>query len=150
MIDNRWGKRYVRHLKGKIVDGVLTTEPVDVICPWATFRLPTDREMRDMPVRLKLLPAGASGLLGGYTDLENFYSQTLRSFSTHIHAYGKTSLPSLYRALVRNADGHPDPVTGRNTSLSSVLDVKMVRVFIIHPERPVAANGAGSVEVPAR
>jgi hypothetical protein len=140
VIDNRWGKRYVRHLKGKIIDGVLTTEGADVTYPWATFGLPTDRVMRDMRARLKLLPTGANGVIGGYTDLENFYSQTLRSFSTHIHAYGKTSLPSLYRALVRNADGHPDPATGRNTTLSSALDVKMVRVFIVHPERPVAEN----------
>jgi len=142
VVDVKWGARYVATLKGKIVDGVLTTEPSDVTFPWATFGIPTDREMRDMRMQVKLLPTGGQGLIAGYTDLENWYRQTLRSSSTHHQAYGQVSLPSVYRALRRAADGHPDPVTGQNTTLSSALDVTLTQVHIIHPDRPVAQSEA--------
>src|SRR5690349_16623426 len=34
-VDMRWGKEYITKLKGKIVDGVLTTEPIDrIMIPW--------------------------------------------------------------------------------------------------------------------
>lgn len=151
VVDVKWGARYVSRLKGKIVDGVLTTEPTDVIFPWSTFGVPTDREMRDMRVQFKVLPTGAKGLIAGYTDLENWYRQTLRSSSTHHQAYGQVSLPSVYRALKRAADGHPDPQTGENTTLSSALDIELVQVHIVHPDRPVAQADAEtkSAEAPA-
>ena len=143
VVDVKWGGRYVTKIKGKIKDGVLTTQPADVTFPWATFGVPTDREMRDMRMQVKLLPTGGTGLIGGYTVLENWYRQTLRSSSTHHQAYGQVSLPSVYRALRRAADGHPDPQTGENTTLSSALDVTLTQVHIIHPDRPVAsAEGA--------
>ncbi len=138
VVDVKWGGRYVAKLKGKIVDGVLTTEPTDIIFPWGTFGIPTDREMREMRMNVKLVPTGGSGLIAGYTDLENWYRQTLRSSSTHHQAYGQVSLPSVYRALRAAADGHPDPKTGANTTLSSALDVTLTQVHIIHPDRPVA------------
>jgi hypothetical protein len=139
----KWGDRYVTKLKGKIVDGVLTTAPADVTFPWATFGVPTDREMRDLRMQVKLISTGGTGLIAGYTDLENWYRQTLRSSSTHHQAYGQVSLPSVYRALRKAADGHPDPKTGENTALSSALEVTLTQVHIIHPDRPVAqADGA--------
>jgi hypothetical protein len=48
----------------------------------------------------------------------------------------------LYKALRRLADGHPDMETAENTSISTALDVKMVQVFIVHPEtmRSTTAN----------
>jgi hypothetical protein len=143
VIDVKWGARYVTKLKGKIVDGVLTTEPADVTFPWATFGIPTDREMRDLRMQVKLISTGGTGLIGGYVDLENWYRQTLRSSSTHHQAYGQVSLPSVYRALRKAADGRPDPTTGENTAVSSALDVTLTQVHIVHPDRPVAqADGA--------
>jgi hypothetical protein len=142
VVDVKWGARYVTKFKGKIVDGVLTTEATDIVFPWATFGIPTDREMRGMRMNVKVLSTGGTGLVAGYTDLENWYRQSLRSYSTHHHAYGQVSLPSVYRALHRMADGHPDPKTGQNTSLSSALEVTLTQVHIIHPDRPVAAIDA--------
>jgi hypothetical protein len=143
VVDVKWGARYVTKLKGKIVDGVLTTAPADVTFPWATFGIPTDREMRDLRMQVKLISTGGTGLIGGYVDLENWYRQTLRSSSTHHQAYGQVSLPSVYRALRKAADGRPDPKTGENTALSSALDVTLTQVHIVHPDRPVAqADGA--------
>jgi hypothetical protein len=139
VVDVKWGGRYVTKMKGKIKDGVLTTEPADVTFPWATFGVPTDREMRGLRMHVKVLSTGGTGLIAGYTDLENWYRQTLRSSSTHHQAYGQVSLPSVYRALRRAADGHPDPKTGENTTLSSALEVTLTQVHVIHPDRPVAA-----------
>lgn len=138
VVDVKWGARYVQTFKGKIVDGVLTTEPHDATFPWSTFGIPTDREMRDMRMQVKVLPTGGQGLIAGYTVLENWYRQTLRSSSTHHQAYGQVSLPSVYRALRQAADGHPDPKTGENTTLSSALEVTLTQVHILHPDRPVA------------
>jgi len=139
VVDVKWGGRYVHTMKGKIKDGLLTTEAVDMTFPWSTFGIPTDREMRNMRMHVNLTPTGGTGLIGGYTVLENWYRQTLRSSSTHHQAYGQVSLPSVYRALRAAADGHPDPKTGENTTLSSALDVTLTQVHIIHPDRPVAA-----------
>ncbi|MGE4064927.1 MAG: hypothetical protein AB7E79_16300 [Rhodospirillaceae bacterium] len=151
VVDVKWGARYVHTLKGRIKDGVLTTDPKDVTFPWATFGIPTDREMREMRMRVNLTPTGGAGLIGGYTVLENWYRQTLRSSSTHHQAYGDVSLPSVYRALRRAADGHPDPKTGENTTLSSALDVTLTQVHIIHPDHPVAAaEGATSTAAAAK
>ena len=41
-IDTRWGMRYVRALHGSIRDGVLTTEPADIVYPVGSL-LPADR-----------------------------------------------------------------------------------------------------------
>jgi len=38
-VDTRWGKKLIRQLHGKIVNGVLTTEPIpDLVIPWITWR----------------------------------------------------------------------------------------------------------------
>ncbi len=35
---------------------------------------------------------------------------------------------------MRLADGHPDPKTGKFTSISSSMLVKMSQVFVVHPQ----------------
>ena len=37
-VDLRWGKRFIQKFRGRIVDGVLTTEPADLTMPAATSR----------------------------------------------------------------------------------------------------------------
>lgn len=133
-IDTRWGRRYIQHLAGKITNGVLTTEPHDLIFPWATFGVPCDEFMHAARFRLKLSPTSASGLIGGYTDVETWYRQTNTEESTHHQAYGLLSAPSLYKALRRLADAYPNPKTGANTAISSALRAEFVQVFIVHPK----------------
>jgi hypothetical protein len=142
-IDMRWGKKFVRHMKGRIVNGMLTTAPVDVILPaTAAFEDTTIQSIRAMRLKLKLTPDHAEGLMAGYTDIGTFYRQLNESWSTHHQSYGQESAPSLYRALHRLADAYPDPKTGENTAISSALQVKFSQVFIQHPEKEVA-SGAG-------
>jgi hypothetical protein len=145
-IDARFGKRFIQHMHGKIVDGVLITEAADVTFPWATFGLPADELMRGMRMNLKLTPTGALGQMGGYADIEMWYNQTMRSESTHHQSYGQMSPPSLYKAFRRLADGYPDAKTGQNTAISSALRAGFTQVYVLHNnEIPTA-----SVETPVR
>ncbi|MHB1207955.1 MAG: hypothetical protein ACYCZX_20490, partial [Rhodospirillaceae bacterium] len=134
----RFGKRFIQRMHGKIVDGVLITEPADITFPWATFGLPADELMRGMRLKLKLTSTGALGLMGGYADIEMWYNQTMRSESTHHQSYGQMSPPSLYKAFRRLADGYPDPKTGQNTAISSALRAGFTQVYVLHPEQTVA------------
>lgn len=133
-IDARFGKRFIKRMRGKIVDGVLTTEPVDeLVLPWTTLDGPPTETIRDARFRLKLTPTSAEGLLGGYADVDSWYRLMLRNDSTHHLSNGQISALSLYKALRRLADAHPDPKTGAMTAISAALDAKMVQVFIQHP-----------------
>ncbi|SVD37563.1 uncharacterized protein METZ01_LOCUS390417, partial [marine metagenome] len=90
--------------------------------------------IRDMRLELELSSSGATGLVAGYADVDTWYKQLIRNDSTHHLSNGEISGISLYKALRRLADGHPDQESGENTSISTALDVKMVQVFIVHPE----------------
>ena len=133
-VDNRWGASLIRHTTGKIVDGVLTTEPIDeMVMPWMNLSVASIQVFRDMRLQLKLTPSSAEGLLAGYADVETYYRQLIRNDSTHHLSNGQISGISLYKSLHRLADAHPDPETGANTAISTALDVKMTQVFIVHP-----------------
>ena len=137
-IDTRWGARFIQRLHGSIKDGVLTTEPKDLVYPWAPFYLATDEYMRAARLRLKLTPTTAEGLIGGYTDVESWYLQMMKNWSTHHQNYGQTSAPALYRAMRRLADAYPDPKTGANTAISSALRASFTQVIIVPSSRPQA------------
>lgn len=134
--DLRWGKDYIFKLKGKIVDGVLTTQSIDrIVFPWgSTFNTTGYQVFRGMQFKLKLTQQGAEGFIAGYADVEAFSHHLNTHWSTHHQSYGQLSSPSLYRSLSRLADGYPDPKTGDNTAISSAVKVKFVQVFIDIPE----------------
>ena len=152
-IDTRWGARYMRRLRGSISNGVLTTDAVDLVYPWSPFYLATDEYMRAARLRLNLTPTTAEGFIGGYTDVETWYLQMMKSWSTHHQNYGQTSAPSLYRALRRLADAYPDPRTGANTAISSALHAEFTQVVIAPasrpPQQPTAAVPGGATAVSA-
>jgi hypothetical protein len=134
-IDMRWGKDYIQKMKGKIVNGVLTTQPVDRIeIPWGvSFETSAYQVFRGMRLQLKLTPREAEGLLAGYLDVDAYILHLNTSWSTHHQSYGQLSSPSAYRAMRRLADGYPDPKTGENTAISSAVTVKFAQVFAEHP-----------------
>ncbi len=134
-VDARWGKRFIREFKGKIVDGVLTTNALDIGIPWSEpFNTHTIQWMKDVRFSLKLSPESAEGILGGYVDIDDWNRRLVRSLSTHHSSYGQGSAPSLYRALVKVADAYPDPQTGENTAVSAAVELKFVQTHILHPE----------------
>ena len=143
-IDVRWGQRFIQHLHGKIVNGVLMTEPADLSFPWAVFEVATDEYLRDARLRLKLSPTRAEGLIGGYADIETWYLQLMKSQSTHDQSYGQLTSKSLYKAMRRLADAYPDPNTGANTAISSALRAKFTQVYIL-PASKAQLPAAGAM-----
>jgi hypothetical protein len=130
-IDERWGAFAESTWKGRIVDGVLVTEPADVEMPAAlSFGTTANHTLKDYRFRLTLTPEHAKGIMAGYVDVDQFIRHLNVSTATAIASYGQLSSPSLYRAMRRLADGHPDSESGQNTSISSALEVEFVRVFL--------------------
>lgn len=140
-LDTRWGKRYIQAFKGKIKDGVLTTEAKDLIMPAASIYAPRDGApdiiYRDIRFQLTLTDTQASGYMGGYADVWTWYYHSHKTRDSRHQAYGGTAGPTLYRALMKNADAYPDE-KGQNTAISTALDVKFVHVFVQHPGAQVA------------
>jgi len=146
-IDERWGKFVQATWKGKIVDGVLITEPADVSIPAsATFDTSAFHEFKGMRFELKLTGERAEGVMAGYVDVEAFNHHLNTSWSTHHQSYGQLSAPSMYRALRRLADGYPDPQTGEMTAISSALNVKFTQVYIEHPPQQTVSNPSATTQ----
>jgi hypothetical protein len=146
-LDLRWGKEFIQKFHGKIVDGVLVTEGADWIMPRMALANISTLPFRDLRFQLKLTPDRAEGLMAGYVDIEGWNTERNESISTHHQSYGQESAPSLYRAMLRLADGYPDPKTGRNTALSSSLVVRFTQVFI---QRPPQETASQAVRAPGR
>ena len=140
-LDKRWGKRYIQSFKGKIKDGVLTTEAKDLIMPAASVYAPRDGApdiiYKDMRFQLNVTDTQANGFMGGYADVWTWYYHSHKTRDSRHQAYGGTAGPTLYRALMKNADAYPD-AKGQNTAISTALDVKFVHVFVKHPDAQVA------------
>lgn len=134
-IDMRYGQKLISRRHGKIVNGVLITDPADFILPEYQH---TTQLIRDTRFRLKLTENGAEGMIAGYSDIKDWHYVFLKGWSTIRSGQGLGSQPSHARALERLADAYPDPKTGKNTAISSALDARFVQVFIQHPEKAVS------------
>lgn len=138
-LDEKYGKKLIQRLHGKIENGVLITEPVKE-ATWAwqiESNHPRSLRIRDMRLQLKLTGAGADGLMAGYFDVMTLLDWT-NGYATHHLAYDRLDSPEFYWALRKNADAYPDPKTGEMTALSSAITLNMAQVFIQHPEKAVA------------
>lgn len=133
-IDLRWGANYIREMKGRIEGGVLRTEPVGMLYPWDVFWFPTDQYMHEARLELTLSPTAASGLIAGYVDIETWYLHMVKNWSTHHQSYGRSSAPSIYKAMRRLADARPDPAGGGNTAISGALATLFTQVHLIEPD----------------
>lgn len=140
-VDDRFGRFVESTWKGRIVNGVLMTEPADLtLNAGESFGTTGIQKLRGVRFRLKLTPQSAEGLMAGYVDIDEFMRQLNEGNSTHIASYGQLSSASLYRALRRLADGYPDPKSGEMTAISSALQVKFIQTFIVHPPQRTATN----------
>ncbi len=129
-IDKRFSARFHHVLKGRVHGGVLTTEPADVVWPWAVFLArPGEFYIRGFRLQLDISAASARGYIGGYADVGSWYDQIARSWSAHYASYGDLYSPSLFAALRRLADGYPD-AAGTMTAISSAIAVEFSQVFI--------------------
>jgi hypothetical protein len=119
-------------VRGKIVNGVLITEPGDVNLPFYGNYTYQNRLFRDLRLRMTLAKNGesAEGMAAGYFDLDElmFYIGGLGP----IQSTAISNCPSIYVAAHEIADGYPDPKTGKCTSLSSAFVFKAVSAFVVH------------------
>ncbi len=130
-VDVRWP--IIAETRGRIENGVLNIDPVDhAYFPMRWNVRSSSREWYDMHIELRLTETGAEGTIGGYQDLEKYWGMYRRGLSVSTDNSG-WSLPALYHATVRHADGRKDPKTGQCTAISSLLNVKAVHTFIIQP-----------------
>lgn len=114
-------------MKARIVDGMLITERVDAP-RWHGDRFFLDSvQLLSAGFNVRLTEEGAEGLQTGYFDINEIW-EARRSVATA--AFGD-SLPSLYAALHRLADGHKDK-NGVCTSLSTAAGVTFVPAYIRH------------------
>ena len=142
--------RYRATTRGRIVDGVLTTEPVDVRFHNIVNSMNDDRELRAARVSMKFTPdGGMEGILAGYTPVESMYDlqfgarhsknakgelapERLR-LGTSMGRAGALgySCHGVYHAMMQAADGHKDPATGRCTSLSTQYRIRVAPAFVV-------------------
>ena len=139
--DMTWGKKFIQSFKGKIKDGVLTTEAKDLWMPTASVYDPRDGGpdtlYRAMRFNLNVAARSAEGYMGGYANIESWYYASNNTRDALHQSYGGTSGPSMYRALMKLADYAPDK-NGVNTAISSALNVRFTQVFVRHPDAQVA------------
>ncbi|WP_129782419.1 hypothetical protein [Peristeroidobacter soli] len=140
-IDERWGAFAQSTWTGKIVNGVLITDPADLVMPTAmSFGTTANHELRGVRFKLTLTPESAKGFMAGYAGVDDFIRHLNVSSATAIQSYGQLSSPSLYRAMHRLADGYPDPKTGEMTAISSALEVEFTRVFLTRGSATTGEN----------
>jgi hypothetical protein len=96
--------------------------------------------MFDARFKLALTPTAASGLIGGYADIETWYLHMVKNWSTHHQSYGRSSAPSIYKAMRRLADARPDPQTGAKRAISSALAVNFTQVQVLAPDPAALAE----------
>lgn len=138
---------------GKIVGGVLTTQPVDVRFHTVVNSMHLERVIRDARVRAEVSADGnLNGILAGFSPVEALYDQQfgyrngkdgagqpaaegLRIGSSNgaARVLGYTC-QGVYQALHRLADGHPDPETGNFTSISVQFSFDAVNAFLVDVE----------------
>lgn len=145
-IDMRWGKEFIVKVQGKIVDGILITEPIDQIKVPAssTFNTNGYESYLGLRFQLALTPKTATGLMAGFMDIDKFRHWRNTTWSTHHQSYGQESASAMYTALRRHADGYPDAETGINTAISMAQEATFVQTYIMHPSEKTDRVAAAS------
>ena len=127
--------KYQTVVHGRIVNGVLTTDPADIPYPNEYIIQPVNTLYRNARLRLEISPDGnAKGLLGAYLDWRNIFAPTTRT-----EALSKFSCDGYYYALQRMADGYPDPKTGQCTAISAAYKIEAVRAFLYRDVKSASA-----------
>lgn len=138
------------YTQGRVVDGVLVTEPFDIQIPYIVDALKLSRELRGARLQLRLLENGQlEGYLAGYSPLDNLYNIAVTPRSARMASgelapqqrrtrigIGKAmafghSCDGFYYALQEHADGHRDAETGRCTTISMQYRIKALPAFLI-------------------
>lgn len=128
---------------GKIVDGVVRSEPIEqfhmheVTGIETTFFKPR--------LRLEMLTDGTlKGIIGGYLNWRQRVLWQIYRAADYENTIGFQS-PAIYNAMKRAADGLQDPVTGEFTGISAAFEIEGVSAFL-PPQRQVARTAGKILE----
>ena len=153
---HRESRFYAGTTRGRIVDGVLLTEPVDVRIPYDVNAMFVDRALLDAQLHVTLSDVADNGSLEGYlagyapieeqydleigfrdakvgTDENSEPSPFRRKMAAGIGKAGAMgyTCEGVYHALYEHADGHPDPETGKCTSISTQYRIEAIPAFVV-------------------
>ncbi len=141
--------RFRAKTRGRITDGVLTTEPVDVRFHTITNSLHNERTLSHARLQMTLSKDGVlSGYLAGYAPVETLYDYQF-GYRNGKNAKGELAplplrlgtgngaarvlgytCPGVYHALYEYADGDPDQ-NGRCTSISTQYSISAIPAFVV-------------------
>jgi hypothetical protein len=129
-------------LKVRIKNGVIeNTEPARIRMRdmWTPDFFPKQLELEKGRIRFSMTAEGGlTGLVGGYRDWREHYrgsSGNGGSTAGAIHErVGRMNLPAWWRSLQRNADGMPDPVTGKMMGISTTYRIDAIPAFVAAPQ----------------
>lgn len=142
--------RFRAETHGRIVNGVLTTDPVDVNFHWLVAGLHLERPLRHARLRVKFNgDGGFDGYLSGYTPVEAMYDINY-GFRTAKTDTGQPANPGMlnvltiggntvmgrtcngaYAAMRAMADGDRDPRTGACSSISTQYWIRAAPAFVV-------------------
>jgi hypothetical protein len=142
--------RFRATVHGRIKDGVLTTDPVDVRFHNVVNGMHLERPLKHAVLQAALSEDGTlDGYLVGYTPVDEMYDLQfgfrngkngagvlsplpLRMLSANgaARVLGYTCQGAYY-ALHQNADGDPNPQTGMCTSISTQYRIKAIPAFVV-------------------
>ena len=138
---------YGNAAKGRIIDGVLTTDPIEAYLPYYGNLTHSEIHLRDMrlEVDLEATEERAKGIIAGYRDVENFWSYFRKG--GYLAVTGQFSCPAMYKAAHELADGYPDPDTGECTALSSSYTIEAIPAYIVRPESDEPKTSAAPQDI---
>jgi hypothetical protein len=126
LTDNPEFAHYTTRLHGRIVNGVVITEPVEHF--QMHLGIDTELNLFKASMRLQIQPDGTlKGVLGGYEDWRKIMQINANSNSELYYGY---QCPGMYNAFRRLADGMRDPITGEYDGVSSAYDIEGVPAYI--------------------
>ena len=125
---------------GVLVNGVLTTDPVDMKLNFKEQIIDAPRVIRGGRIRMTIKPdGGVEGMIAGYYTIDSFW-MSIEQMTQPGADVGGISCPGVHDAIGKFADGYPDPKTGRNTALSAALGFFGVPAFVVGEPAPAGKS----------
>jgi len=131
---------------GHIVNGELTTDPVDLRLVFREQIIDNTRIVRKAVIKATFKPDGnLDGGLFGYTTLASYYDMIEHMTEDGADNVG-ISCAAVRLAIDRFADGFPDPRTGQFTAISSAMKFHAVPAFVIDRPTQTASSDINRAE----
>lgn len=148
--------RFRAETRGRIVNGVLTTDPVNVRFHSVTNTMRLERPMDAARLRMTVQPDGSlDGVLAGYAKVDEFYDFVVgyrngkdekggpsarRNSADGSAGSAGVSCNGLYHAMKAMADGGRDSKTGKCNSISHAYRIKAIPAFVAEKPALVASS----------